>query len=223
MRLVKVLISGFKSFKDKTILEIPSNVVAVVGPNGCGKSNIVDAIKWALGEQNPKYLRGKHMEDVIFAGTSEFAPVGMAEVSLFFQRTDTPFPEPYSSLNELVITRRIYRSGESEYLINKSPCRLKDIHDITIDTGLGQRFYGLIEQGMIESFMNYKPEEKRLIFEEVAGTAKYRLRKKATLQKLEASKLNLERVEDIISEVKSRRDDLEKEAKRAIEYKKNIR
>lgn len=220
MRLVKVLISGFKSFKDKTILEIPSNVVAVVGPNGCGKSNIVDAIKWALGEQNPKYLRGKHMEDVIFAGTSEFAPVGMAEVSLFFQRTDTPFPEPYSSLNELVITRRIYRSGESEYLINKSPCRLKDIHDITIDTGLGQRFYGLIEQGMIESFMNYKPEEKRLIFEEVAGTAKYRLRKKATLQKLEASKLNLERVEDIISEVKSRRDDLEKEAKRAIEYKK---
>lgn len=220
MRLVKVVISGFKSFKDKTVLEIPSNVVAVVGPNGCGKSNIVDAIKWALGEQNPKYLRAKHMEDVIFAGTSDFAPVGMAEVSLFFQRTDIPFPEPYSSLNELVITRRIYRSGESEYLINKSICRLKDIHDLTIDTGLGQRFYGLIEQGMIESFMNYKPEEKRLIFEEVAGTAKYRLRKKATLQKLEASKLNLERVEDIISEVKSRRDDLEKEAKRAIEYKK---
>ncbi|MCX7770843.1 MAG: chromosome segregation protein SMC [Proteobacteria bacterium] len=218
--MVKVLISGFKSFKDKTVVEVPSNIVAVVGPNGCGKSNIVDAIKWALGEQNPKYLRGKHMEDVIFAGTSEFPPVGMAEVSLFFQRTDTPFPEPYSSLNELVITRRLYRSGESEYLINKSPCRLKDIHDITIDTGLGQRFYGLIEQGMIESFMNYKPEEKRLIFEEVAGTAKYRLRKKATVQKLEASKLNLERVEDIISEVKSRRDDLEREAKRAIEYKK---
>lgn len=220
MRLTKVVISGFKSFKDKTIIEIPANVVAVVGPNGCGKSNIVDAIKWALGEQNPKYLRAKHMEDIIFAGTSEFAPVGFAEVSLFFQRTDTPFPEPYSSLNELVITRRLYRSGESEYLINKSPCRLKDIQDITIDTGLGQRFYGLIEQGMIESFMNYKPEEKRLIFEEVAGTAKYRVRKKATLQKLESAKLNLERVEDIISEVKDRCDVLEKEAKRAMEYKK---
>lgn len=220
MRLAKIVISGFKSFKDKTVIEIPSNIVAVVGPNGCGKSNIVDAIKWALGEQNPRYLRAKHMEDVIFAGTEDFPPVGMAEVSLFFQKTELSFPEPYASLNELVITRRLYRSGDSEYMINKSPCRLKDIHDLVIDTGLGQRFYGLIEQGMVESFMNYKPEEKRLIFDEVAGTAKYRLRKKATIQKLEAAKLNLERVEDIIAEVKDRRDSLEKEAKRAMEYKK---
>jgi chromosome segregation protein len=220
MRLTKIIISGFKSFKDKTVIEIPSNIVAVVGPNGCGKSNIVDAIKWTLGEQNPRYLRAKHMEDVIFSGTENFPPVGMAEVSLFFQKTELPFPEPYASLNELVITRRLYRSGDSEYMINKSPCRLKDIHDLVIDTGLGQRFYGLIEQGMVESFMNYKPEEKRLVFDEVAGTAKYRLRKKATIQKLEAAKLNLERVEDIIAEVKGRQESLEKEAKRAMEYKK---
>lgn len=220
MRLVKIEISGFKSFKDKVTIEVPAKIVAIVGPNGCGKSNIVDAVKWALGEQNPKYLRGKHMGDIIFAGTSEFAPVGMAEVSLHFQKTSIPFPEPYSNLNEFVITRRLYRSGEAEYLINKSTCRLKDIQDITVDTGLGQRFYGLIEQGMIESFMNYKPDEKRLIFEEVAGTAKYRLRKKATIQKLEAAQLNLERVEDIIVEVKNRCDSLEKEAARALEYKK---
>ena len=220
MRLYKIELVGFKSFKDKVTIEVPEGIVGIVGPNGCGKSNVVDAVKWALGEQNPRHLRAKGMEDVIFAGTTEFASSGMAEVSLFFKREKEPFPEPYSNLSELVITRRLYRSGESEYLINKSQCRLKDITDITIDTGLGQRFYGLIEQGMVESFMNYKPEEKRLIFEEVAGTAKYRLRKKATIQKLESAKLNLNRVEDILSEVESRCKELEKEAARAREYKK---
>ncbi len=220
MRLYKIETVGFKSFKDKVVVEVPEGIVGIVGPNGCGKSNIVDAVKWALGEQNPRHLRAKSMEDIIFAGTTEFPPLGMAEVSLFFKRGKEPFPEPYGNLAELVITRRLYRSGESEYLINKSQCRLKDITDITIDTGLGQRFYGLIEQGMIESFMNYKPEEKRLIFEEVAGTAKYRLRKKATVQKLESAKLNLNRVEDILSEVETRCNELEKEAKRAREYKR---
>lgn len=220
MRLTKIEIIGFKSFKDRLSLIVPKGITAIVGPNGCGKSNIIDAVKWALGEQNPRFLRAKTMEDIIFAGTSDFAPVGMAEISLYFERTNIPFPEPYGNLNELVITRRLYRSGESEYLINKSPCRLKDIVDITIDTGLGQRFYGLIEQGMIESFMNYKPEEKRHIFEEVAGTAKYRLRKKATLQKLDAAKQNLDRVEDILSEVERNYHSLEKEAIRALEYKK---
>lgn len=222
MRLTKIEIIGFKSFKDKLVLTVPKGITAIVGPNGCGKSNIIDALKWALGEQNPRSLRAKSMEDIIFAGTTDFAPVGMAEISLFFERTNIPFPEPYSNLNELVITRRLYRSGDSEYLINRSPCRLKDIVDITIDTGLGQRFYGLIEQGMIESFMNYKPEEKRLIFEEVAGTAKYRLRKKATLQKLDSAKQNLDRVEDILSEVERNYNSLEKEAKRALDYKKNF-
>lgn len=220
MRLTKIEIIGFKSFKDKLTLNVPKGITAIVGPNGCGKSNIIDALKWALGEQNPRSLRAKSMEDIIFAGTTDFAPVGMAEISLFFERTNVAFPEPYGNLNELVITRRLYRSGESEYLINKSHCRLKDIVDITIDTGLGQRFYGLIEQGMIESFMNYKPEEKRLIFEEVAGTAKYRLRKKATLQKLDSAKQNLDRVEDILSEVERNYINLEKEAQRALEYKK---
>ncbi len=220
MRLYKIEIIGFKSFKDKVTIEVPDGIIGIVGPNGCGKSNVVDAVKWALGEQTPRYLRAKSMEDVIFAGTTEFAPSGMAEVSLFFKRGNEPFPEPYSNLSELVITRRLFRSGESEYLINKSQCRLKDITDITIDTGLGQRFYGLIEQGMVESFMNFKPDEKRLIFEEVAGTAKYRLRKKATIQKLESAKLNLDRVEDILSEVENRCKELEKEAARAREYKK---
>lgn len=220
MRLYKVEAIGFKSFKDKISIEVPEGIVGIVGPNGCGKSNVVDAVKWALGEQNPRHLRAKSMEDIIFAGTTEFSPLGMAEVSLYFRRVNEPFPEPYSNLTDLVITRRLYRSGESEYLINKSQCRLKDIVDITIDTGLGQRFYGLIEQGMVETFMNYKPEEKRLIFEEVAGTAKYRLRKKATLQKLESAKLNLDRVEDILAEVERRCNELEKEAKRAMEYKK---
>lgn len=220
MRLYKIEANGFKSFKEKIVIEVPEGIIGIVGPNGCGKSNVVDAVKWALGEQNPRHLRAKSMEDVIFAGTTEFAPSGMAEVSLLFKRDKEPFPEPYSNLAELVITRRLYRSGESEYLINKSQCRLKDITDITIDTGLGQRFYGLIEQGMVEGFMNYKPEEKRLIFEEVAGTAKYRIRKKATIQKLESAKLNLNRVEDILSEVEKRCNELEKEAKRAREYKK---
>lgn len=220
MRLYKIEAVGFKSFKDKVVIQVPEGIIGIVGPNGCGKSNVVDAIKWALGEQNPRHLRAKSMEDIIFAGTTEFSPCGMAEVSLFFKRGKEPFPEPYSNLTELVITRRYYRSGDSEYLINKSQCRLKDITDITIDTGLGQRFYGLIEQGMIESLMNQKPEEKRLIFEEVAGTAKYRLRKKATLQKLESAKQNLNRVEDILSEVEKRCKELEKEAARAREYKK---
>jgi chromosome segregation protein len=219
MRLYKIEALGFKSFKDKVSIQVPDGAIAIVGPNGCGKSNIVDAVKWALGEQNPRHLRGKSMEDMVFAGTSEFPPIGMAEVSLFFEKGREPFPEPYGNLNEMVITRRLYRSGESEYLINKSQCRLKDITDITMDTGLGQRFYGLIEQGMVESFMNYKPDEKRLVFEEVAGTAKYRVRKRATTQKLDAARLNLDRVEDIISEVEKRHQELEREAARALEYK----
>jgi len=173
MKIKKLSLVGFKSFMDKVEIPFPMGISAVVGPNGCGKSNIVDAIRWAMGEQSAKQLRGRQMEDVIFSGTGNFKPLGMAEVCLTLENGDGSFPAEYADNDELSITRRLYRSGESEYRINNVMCRLKDIQEIFMDTGLGNRAYSIIGQGRIGTIVEQKPEETRVMLEEAAGITKY--------------------------------------------------
>lgn len=169
---------GFKSFADKTEIEFGPGITVIVGPNGSGKSNISDAIRWVLGEQSVRTLRGTKMEDVIFAGSSGRRPLGIAEVSLTFDNSDGTLPLDFS---EVVITRRVFRSGDSEYFINKSLCRLKDIHDLLADTGLGRDAMSVIGQNKVDEVLNSKPEERRLLFEESAGITKYKQRKKRSI------------------------------------------
>ncbi len=161
MKIKTLSILGFKSFMDRLEITFPGGISGIVGPNGCGKSNIVDAIRWCMGEQSPKLLRGRRMEDVIFGGTKDQKPLGMAEVSLLFENGGNTFPSPFAQNTELSVTRRLYRSGESEYRINNVPCRLKDIQEIFMDTGLGNRPYSIIGQGKIGSIIEQKPEETR--------------------------------------------------------------
>ncbi|MBI5286646.1 MAG: AAA family ATPase, partial [Deltaproteobacteria bacterium] len=168
MKLKKLETHGFKSFVDKTSLLFPRGITTIVGPNGCGKSNIIDAIRWVLGEQNPRHLRGKLMEDVIFSGSEDRKPMGMAEVVLTLSNEEGKAPTPYTDFSEIEVARRLYRSGESEYCINKVPCRLKDIVDLFTDTGIGTRAYSIIEQGKVDWIINSKPEERRTLFEEAA-------------------------------------------------------
>ena len=198
MRLAKVELFGFKSFADRTVFDMDAGITAVLGPNGCGKSNVVDAIKWVLGEQRAKTLRGNEMIDVIFAGSEARKPMGMAEVSLSFDNTDGTLPTEY---NEVCVTRRLYRSGESEYLINRQPCRLRDIKDLFLDTGIGTSAYSFIEQGKVEALLAAKPVERRMVFEEAAGVSKYKARRKETVSRLERMQQHLARVNDIVAEV----------------------
>jgi len=174
MKIKKVSITGFKSFADRLEISFPVGLSAIVGPNGCGKSNIVDAIRWAMGEQSAKTLRGRHMEDVIFSGSDQFKPLGMAEVSILLENGDGSFPTQFAHESEVAITRRLYRSGESEYLINNVPCRLKDIQEMFMDTGLGNKAYSIIGQGKIGAIVEQKPEETRAMLEEAAGVTKYK-------------------------------------------------
>lgn len=218
MRLKKVEISGFKSFLDKTKLVFQPGITAIVGPNGCGKSNIVDAILWAMGEQSAKTLRGCAMEDVIFSGSEAREPVGMAEVNLVFDISDGG-PVQFAGASEMMITRRLYRNGESEYLINKTQCRLKDILELFMDTGVGTKAYSIIPQGKIDQIVNAKPEELRTFLEEAAGISKYKARKKAAQRKLEATQENLTRLNDIIAELERQLTSLERQAKKAQRYK----
>ncbi|MCK4738861.1 MAG: AAA family ATPase, partial [Deltaproteobacteria bacterium] len=218
MKIKKLTIHGFKSFVDKTQFLFPNGTSAVVGPNGCGKSNIVDAIRWVLGEQNARHLRGKHMEDLIFAGSDTRKPVGMAEVTLTLSNEEGKAPARFANFTELEIQRRLYRSGESEYLINKVPSRLKDIVELFTDTGVGTRAYSIIEQGQVGWLVTAKPEERRTLFEEAAGINKYKTKKEASLKKLEATRQNLTRVSDIISEVKRQLNSLNRQAKKAERY-----
>lgn len=219
MRLKKVEICGFKSFKERTCLSFDSPITAIVGPNGCGKSNIVDAIRWAMGEPSAKALRGEEMEDIIFHGTDGTDPVGMAEVTLTFERTNGKGPPHIPGSSEIEVTRRLFRSGESEYSINRVPCRRKDIWDLFMNTGLGSRSYSIVEQERISRIISSKPEERRVIVEEVAGISRYKSRREAAQRKIEATSQNLLRLRDIRKEVEDQLRSLERQAKRAIHYK----
>ena len=216
MVLKRLDIQGFKSFGDRVKLEFDQGLSVVVGPNGSGKSNISDAISWCLGEQRVSSLRGGRMEDVIFAGSHKRKPIGMAEVTLTLDNTAQMFSLPYE---EVSVTRRLYRSGESEYLINKVPCRLKDIHALFMDTGLGRGAYSLIGQGKVDEILSSRPEERRSIIEEAAGIVKYRHRKEEALRKLAVAQQDLNRVSDIINELAGRLEPLAQQAAKAREYK----
>jgi len=219
MRLKRLEIFGFKSFFDKTTLTFQHGITGIVGPNGCGKSNIADAILWVMGEQSPKSFRGERMEDVIFSGTEQRKALSVAEVSLTIGSIDGELPAPYTPYAELTFSRRLYRSGESDYLINKTPCRLKDIRDLLIDTGAGYRAHTIIGQGKVDTLVSATPMQRREIVEEAAGIAKYRLRKAEALRKLEATERNLTRVSDIISELKRQRNGLDRQARKAERFK----
>ncbi|NWG01842.1 MAG: chromosome segregation protein SMC [Syntrophaceae bacterium] len=219
MKLKSLEVIGFKSFVDRLHLSFPGGITTIVGPNGCGKSNVVDAVLWAIGERSAKHLRGKLMEDVIFNGTDGRKPLGMAEVSLTFSNEDGSAPEAYQPYTEITVTRRLYRSGESEYLINKAPCRLRDITDLFLDTGIGVNGYSIVEQGRVERLIQANPQDRRFLIEEAGGIAKYKERKRLALMKMEATQQNLLRVQDIIAEVKRQIVSLERQVKRAEEYK----
>ncbi|MDX9971675.1 MAG: chromosome segregation protein SMC [FCB group bacterium] len=208
--------TGFKSFADRTVVRLEPGITAIVGPNGCGKSNILDAIRWVLGEQNARELRGAHMQDVIFNGSETRHATGMAEVSVTFDNSDGHLPVDFS---EVQVTRRVYRSGESEYLINKAPCRLKDIHEIFMDTGIGTAAYSMVGQGKMDMILSSKPEERRYLFEEAAGIIKYKSRKKVAMRKLDSAEQNLLRLGDIIAEVERQMRSLKRQVNAAIRYR----
>src|SRR5438067_2559770 len=215
MYLQSLELLGFKSFASKTILNFHPGVTAIVGPNGCGKSNVLDAIRWVLGEQSAKALRGGEMADVIFSGTDSRAAVGMAEVSMTFSECEEQLGLDW---HEVTITRRVFREGGSEYLLNKTPCRLKDIHQLFMDTGIGRSAYSIMEQGKIDLILSSKPEDRRAIFEEAAVVTKYKTQKREALRKLEANDANLLRIGDIIKEVKRQIGSLQRQAGKARRY-----
>lgn len=215
MLLKKFEVFGFKSFADKTELEFAPGINAIVGPNGSGKSNLSDAIRWALGEQSVRNLRGAKMEDVIFSGTTHRRPLGVAEVSLTFDNYDALLPLDFG---EVTVTRRVFRSGESEYFINKSHCRLKDLQELLAGTGLGRESMAVISQNKIDEILNSKPEERRLLFEEVIGIARYKQRRKDAVRRMEDAEQNLTRVRDIISEIEVQLDPLRESAERTTRY-----
>jgi chromosome segregation protein len=219
MKIKKIELCGFKSFSEKIEIDFPGGVTAVVGPNGCGKSNVVDAIRWALGEQSPKQLRGKTMEDVIFNGSESKKQLGMAEVILTFNNENGHPIADYLDFTEISVGRRLFRSGESEYFINKVPCRLKDITDIFLGTGIGHRAYSVVEQGKMDFVLNAKPEERRILIEEAAGITKYKDRKASALRKMEATQQNLLRLRDVIGEIKRQMNSLNRQARKAERYK----
>nr|WP_320050133.1 chromosome segregation protein SMC [uncultured Desulfuromonas sp.] len=219
MKIKRIEIIGFKSFVDRTVLNFEPGVTAILGPNGCGKSNVIDAIRWAMGEQNAKNLRGQAMEDVIFGGSKKRRPHGMAEVTMVFSNPHGAGTSEFNQYSEIMITRRLYRNGDSEYLLNKAPCRLKDISELFMDTGVGARAYSIIEQGKIGSILHSRPEERRVLIEEAAGVTKYKARKKTALRKIESTRQNLTRLNDVIAEVKRQRDSLRRQAGKAQRFR----
>ncbi len=217
MYLKSLEVHGFKSFANKMVFEFHNGITAIVGPNGSGKSNVADAVRWVLGEQSAKQLRGAKMEDVIFAGTEMRKPLGFAYVAITINNEDHKLPVPY---DEVKIARRVYRSGESEYLLNGTSCRLKDVQEILFDTGIGKEGYSIIGQGQIDKILSGKPDERRELFDEAAGIVKYKKRKAAAEKNLEEEKQNLVRIEDILSELSKQVSPLERQAAKAKEYLK---
>src|SRR5436305_2487466 len=215
MHLQSLELLGFKSFADKTIFNFHEGTTAIVGPNGCGKSNVLDAVRWALGEQSAKSLRGDEMADVIFNGAETRKPVGFAEVSLTF--TDCA-EELGIEWYEVRVTRRVYRDGNSEYLLNKTLCRLRDIQSLFADTGIARSAYSMMEQGKIDMILSSRPEDRRAVFEEAAGVTKYKTQKREALRKLEATDANRLRIGDIIKEVKRQIRSLQRQAGKARRY-----
>ena len=235
MRVKRLEVQGFKSFKDKTVVHFDHNITGIVGPNGCGKSNIVDAFFWVMGEQSHKHIRAGGSEDLIFNGSSKYSPSGVAEATLvletdFVDSLDTKTaPAGATSKDlplhlrtkEIAVTRRVYRGGEGEYLINGITARLKDIHELFMDTGVGAKGYSIIAQGEIQKIVNAKPEDRRVLIEEAAGIAKYKARKKESLRKIEAAHANLARLNDVVVEIERTLNSLERQAQKASQYKKH--
>src|SRR3954467_12623456 len=241
MRVKRLEIQGFKSFKDKTVVHFDHGITGIVGPNGCGKSNIVDAFFWVMGEQSYKHMRGNSSDDLIFNGSSKYSPLGMAEATLVME-LDPIFAEGEEPVGahatgsgataagpalpvqlrgkEVSVTRRLYRSGEGEYFVNGVQARLKDIHELFMDTGVGAKGYSVIEQGQIGRIVQSKPEERRLLIEEAAGIAKYKARKKESLRKMEAAQGNLSRLNDVVQEIERNLNSLERQAQKARQYRK---
>src|SRR5450432_3207461 len=215
MFLQSLEVIGFKSFAAKTILNFHKGVTAIVGPNGCGKSNVLDAIRWVLGEQSAKALRGGEMADVIFSGTDSRPALGMAEVSMTFAECERELGVEW---NEVRITRRVFRDGNSEYFLNKTGCRLRDIQQLFMDTGIGRSAYSIMEQGKLDLILSSRPEDRRAIFEEAAGITKYKSQKREALRKLEATDANLLRLGDIVKEVKRQIGSLQRQAGKARRY-----
>jgi chromosome segregation protein len=220
VRIKSLELNGFKSFVDKTSIAFEPGVTAVVGPNGCGKSNVVDAIRWAMGEQSPRRLRGRGMEDVIFVGSEGRSQVGLAEVVLTFDNSAGDGPVAFAAYNEIQIARRLYRTGESEYLLNKTPCRLKDVHDFFRDTGIGTKGYTIVEQGRIAEIVSAKPEERRTLIEEAAGIGKYKARRREAESKIKSTEQNLLRVTDVLAEIRRQISSIERQARKAERFKR---
>ncbi|MGE0684619.1 MAG: chromosome segregation SMC family protein, partial [Candidatus Binatia bacterium] len=227
MRIKQLELIGFKSFRNKTTLSFPAGITAIVGPNGCGKSNVVDALRWVLGEQSAKHLRGQEMGDVVFSGNESSAPMGMAEVTLVLENGADTVTAPMNETNgiapanwtEVMISRRYFRSGESEYLFNKIPCRLRDIVEFFLGTGAGTKAYSMVEQGRVDHLINAKPEEIRLLVEEAAGVSLFRSRRIAAERKLERTQENLSRVADLLRELERQLGSLRRQAKKAEQYR----
>ncbi|HRZ93080.1 MAG TPA: AAA family ATPase, partial [Candidatus Paceibacterota bacterium] len=222
MHLKSLTVLGFKSFADKTTLNFQPGITAIVGPNGCGKSNVADAVRWVLGEQSAKALRGSEMADVIFNGAEGRKPMSMAEASLMIGDVDQDQLKAAGvelAYNEVTLTRRVFRDGVSEYYINKTPCRLRDIQQLFMGTGVGRASYSILAQGHITQLLSSRPEDRRLVFEEAAGITRYKAQKREALRKLESTDQNLLRLSDTIREVKRQIGSLQRQAGKARRYK----
>jgi len=217
MRLSTLKVFGFKTFAEATTIDFTGGITAVVGPNGSGKSNLVDAIRWVLGEQSTRSLRSQRLEDVIFAGNTTRKPLGMAEVTLTLDNTDRTLPIAF---DDVQITRRAYRAGESEFYLNREACRLRDVIELLMGTGLGPGSYAIVSQGQIDAILSSKPTERRALFEETAGIAKFLARKAESLRRLEATEQNAIRVNDLIAELERRVPELETQVRRARRFRR---
>ncbi|WP_455218237.1 chromosome segregation SMC family protein, partial [Kaarinaea lacus] len=220
MRLSKIKLAGFKSFVDPTSIPLPSNLIGVVGPNGCGKSNVIDAVRWVMGETSAKHLRGDSMADVIFNGSTARKPVGQASIELLFDNSDNTIKGEYAQYNEISVRRVVSRDGQSQYYLNGTRCRRRDITGIFLGTGLGPRSYSIIEQGMISRLIEAKPEDLRVFLEEAAGISKYKERRRETENRIRHTRENLDRLNDLRDELGKQLDRLQRQSKTAERYKK---